>query len=136
MDIRSGIEPGSAARAARNVPAPASIRIPVGSAAKAAEDRAREAGAAPSTGLVGIRLRAGGGAQVERVTPHEDGGEARPTARSASLDTDGKGNVATTHAEPGDPISIAAGPDHESSGVTPRVIKRLFRRWFGRSMRT
>jgi hypothetical protein len=132
MDIRFGIEPGSAARAAENSPAPASVRIQAGSAAKAAEDRAREIGAPPSPGPVGIRLRAGTGAKFERATPHEDRGEARPTARSASVDPDVKDKDATAHAAPDDRISIAADPGSESAGLTPRGIQRLFRRWFGR----
>lgn len=132
MDIRSGVKPGSAARAAESSPAPARVRIQAGSAAKAAEDRAREVGAPPPGRPVGIRLQASTGAKFESAAIREDGGEVRPTAHSASVDPDVKGKAAAAHAEPGDGMSMTADPGPESAGLTPRGVKRLFRRWFGR----
>jgi hypothetical protein len=132
VDIRSGVKPGSAARAARNSPAPASIRIQAGSAAKVAEDRAREVGLSPSPGPVGIRLRADTGAKFERAIPHKDGVEARPAARAASMDPDVKDKAAIAQAKLNDRIPITADPGNEPAGLTPGGIKRLFRRWFGR----
>jgi hypothetical protein len=129
MDDYRGAEPGSAARASESAPRLSSRRIEGGSAAKAAEDRAKSAEEVPADaayrGSVGLKLRVSTGAKFELPQHPQGAGEAMPVVSKTIAEVS---PAATTQDSKPEQVSASDASTQGSGGETKGIFRRLFRR--------
>lgn len=129
MDDHRGAEPGSAARAAESAPRLTSTRIEGGSAAKSAEERAKNAEDVPQEavfrGSVGLKLRVSNGAKFESPQRPQGAGEAMPLVSNTNAEVSPAKAAQVLKPEQ---VSTSDASTQGSGGETKGIFRRLFRR--------
>lgn len=128
MDDDPRTEPGSAARSAESAPRWTSRRIEGGSAAKAAEERAKAEEVPPEAvfrGSVGLKLRASSGAKFELPERPQGAGEAMPLAGNTNAPVSPAAAAQVLQPEQ---VSTSDASTQGSGGETKGILRRLFRR--------
>ena len=129
MDDDPRTEPGSAARSSEGAPRLTSRRIEGGSAAKAAEERAKNAVDVPPEavflGSVGWKLRASSGAKFELPERPQGAGEALPLAGNTNAPVSPAAAAQVLQPEQ---VSTSDASTQGSGGETKGIFRRLFRR--------